>query len=78
MQAALCRRNAAPAVLQLKDGQASPYPIDVLQGPLVHEGDFLQDEDDASADRAKGGIRTRMHHYFQKQKNVVAPAVSVS
>lgn len=52
------------------------HATSAVQGPLVHEGDFLQDEDDASA--AKGGIRTRMHHYFQKQKNVVAPTVSSS
>lgn len=49
-----------------------------FQGPLVHDGDFLQAEDGASGDRAKGGMRSRMHHYFQKQKNVVAPAIQAS
>lgn len=44
----------------------------------MHDGDFLQPEDGDAGERAKGGIRTRMHHYFQKQKNVVAPATVVS
>lgn len=49
-----------------------------LQGPRVHSGDFLpqgEEEEGSSDDRARGGIRTRMHHYFQKQKNVAAPAL---
>ena len=42
-------------------------------GPLVADGDFLPTDDEATGARAaKGGIRTRMESYFQKQKNTPA------
>jgi len=78
--AALCilsgrLRAALDSVLQ-PSCQADGYPYDA-QGPRVHSGDFLpqgEGEEEGGADRAKGGIRTRMQHYFQKQKNT-APAL---
>ncbi len=43
----------------------------------MHSGDFMSAKADepSGASRAKGGIRTRMQHYFQKQKHA-APALS--
>lgn len=40
----------------------------------VHSGDYISHEQvledgDSAADRAKGGMRTRMIHYFDRQKN---------
>ena len=55
--------------------QAVPEAVHVPgRNGYVHSGDFISHEQvladgDGAADRAQGGMRTRMIHYFDRQKN---------